>query len=145
MAEKSNGLFAGAKLAKRREAHRLLQKRLRSKINKRMKPHDPLAGAPMARGIVLEKLAREPRKPHSGLRKCVRVQLIKNGKQVTAFVPGDRAIDQIDEHDEVTIEGMHGRMGRSFGDLPGIRFRVCKINGISLPAIMNGKREKKRR
>lgn len=145
MTKKAMGLFAARKLAKQRKKFRTLQKRYRYKVKKRMKPHDPLMGAPQATGIVLEKLAREPRKPHSGLRKCVRVQLIKNGKQITAFVPGDGAINQVDEHDEVTIEGMHGRMGRSFGDLPGIKFRVCAINGVSLPAIMSGKREKKRK
>ena len=145
MTKKANGLFAGSKLLKRRKKFSTLQKRHRYKLRKRAKPRDPLMGAPQGRGIVLEKLAREPRKPHSGLRKCVRVQLIKNGRQITAFVPGDNAIKQIDEHDEVTIEGMHGRMGRSFGDLPGIKYKVSKVNGISLPAIMQGKREKKRR
>ncbi len=145
MGKKANGLFAGEKLLKRRKKFRTLQKRYRSKLRKRTKPLDPLMGAPQASGIVLEKLAREPRKPHSGLRKCVRVQLIKNGKQVTVFVPGDNAIKHVDEHDEVTIEGMHGRMGRSFGDLPGIKYRVSMVNGISLDAIMKGKKEKKRR
>lgn len=145
MTKKANGLFAGYKLQKRRSRFKTLLKMYRVKLRRRTDPHDPLDGAPQARGIVLEKLAREPRKPHSGLRKCVRVQLIKNGRQITAFVPGNEAIKFVDEHDEVTIEGMHGRMGRSFGDLPGIRFRVCRVNGISLPAIMSGKREKKKR
>jgi small subunit ribosomal protein S12 len=145
MAKKANGLFSGDKLLRRRRKFKTLQKRYRYKLRKRTKPRDPLAGAPQANGIVLEKLAREPRKPHSGLRKCVRVQLIKNGKQITAFVPGDGAIKKVDEHDEVTIEGMHGRMGRSFGDLPGIKYKVSKVNGVSLLAIMQGKKEKKRR
>jgi small subunit ribosomal protein S12 len=145
MAKKANGLFAGSKLLKRRQKFRMLQKRYRYLLRKRTKPSDALLGAPQGNGIVLEKLAREPRKPHSGLRKCVRVQLIKNGRQITAFVPGDGAIKKVDEHDEVTIEGMHGRMGRSFGDLPGIKYKVSKVNGVSLRAIMQGKKEKKRR
>jgi len=52
---------------------------------------DPLEGAPQARGIVLEKVGVEAKQPNSAIRKCVRVQLIKNGRQVTAFAVGDGA------------------------------------------------------
>jgi small subunit ribosomal protein S23e len=31
----------------------------------------------------------EAKQPNSAIRKCVRVQLIKNGKKITAFVPND--------------------------------------------------------
>jgi len=65
---------------------------------------DPLEGAPQARGIVLEKIGVEAKQPNSAIRKCVRVQLIKNGRQVSAFAVGDGAINFIDEHDEVEIE-----------------------------------------
>jgi len=51
------------------------------------------------------------------------VQLIKNGKQVTAFCPGDGAISFIDEHDEVTIAGIGGAKGRAMGDLR------CQLQG----------------
>ena len=54
-----------------------------------------------ARGIVLEKVGIEAKQPNSAVRKCVRVQLIKNGKSVTAFLPRDGAMNFIDEHDEV--------------------------------------------
>ncbi|MHA1722742.1 MAG: 30S ribosomal protein S12, partial [Candidatus Baldrarchaeia archaeon] len=103
---------------------------------------DPLEGAPQARGIVLEKVGIEARQPHSAIRKCVRVQLIKNGKQVTAFVPGDGGLLFIEEHDEVIIEGIGGRKGRSYGDLPGVRWKVIKVNGVSLKALLEGKKEK---
>src|SRR5439155_1740000 len=59
---------------------------------------DPLEGSPQAKGIVLEKVAIEAKQPNSALRKCVKVQLIKNGRQVTAFAVGDGAINFIDEH-----------------------------------------------
>lgn len=36
---------------------------------------------------MLEKIGVEAKQPNSAIRKCVRVQLIKNGKKVTAFVP----------------------------------------------------------
>ena len=39
-------------------------------------------GACMAKGIVLEKVGVEAKQSNSAIRKCVRVQLIKNGKKV---------------------------------------------------------------
>jgi small subunit ribosomal protein S23e len=42
-------------------------------------------GSSHAKGIVLEKVGVEAKQPNSAIRKCVRVQLIKNGKKVTAF------------------------------------------------------------
>lgn len=50
---------------------------------------NPLGGTSHAKGIVLGKAGVEVKQPHSAIRKCVRVQLIKNGKKVTAFVPDD--------------------------------------------------------
>lgn len=106
---------------------------------------DPLEGAPQARGIVLEKVGVEAKQPNSAIRKCVRVQLIKNGRQVTAFAVGDGAINFIDEHDEVTIEGIGGRLGRSKGDIPGVRFCVTKVNDVCLQEMVLGRKEKPRR
>lgn len=106
---------------------------------------DPLQGAPQGRGIVLEKVGVESRQPNSAVRKAVRVQLIKNGKVVTAFVPGDGALNFIDEHDEVLIEGIGGAEGKAMGDIPGIRYKVYAINAVSLDALMKGKKEKPRR
>ncbi|NLA38467.1 MAG: 30S ribosomal protein S12 [Methanomicrobiales archaeon] len=106
---------------------------------------DPLEGAPQARGIVLEKVGVEAKQPNSAIRKCVRVQLIKNGRQVTAFAAGDGAINFIDEHDEVEIEGIGGRLGRSMGDIPGVRFVVTKVNNVSLNEMVIGRKEKPRR
>ena len=45
---------------------------------------NPLMGACMAKGIVLEKIGVEAKQPNSAIRKAVRVQLIKNGKKVSA-------------------------------------------------------------
>jgi small subunit ribosomal protein S12 len=106
---------------------------------------DPLEGAPQGRGIVLEKVGVEAKQPNSAIRKCVRVQLIKNGRQVTAFAVGDGAINYIDEHDEVEIEGIGGRLGRSMGDIPGVRFVVTKVNNVSLHEMVIGRKEKPRR
>ncbi|MFP3300838.1 MAG: intein-containing 30S ribosomal protein S12 [Caldivirga sp.] len=73
---------------------------------------------------------------------CVRVQLTKNGKVVTAFVPWDGGLNVINEHDEVVIERIGGSEGRAYGDLPGVRFKVTKVNGVSLKAILLGKKQK---
>ena len=106
---------------------------------------DPLEGAPQARGIVLEKIGVEAKQPNSAIRKCVRVQLIKNGRQVSAFAVGDGAINFIDEHDEVEIEGIGGRLGRSMGDIPGVRYVVTKVNNVCLHEMVIGRKEKPRR
>ena len=87
----------------------------------------------------------EAKQPNSAMRKCVRVQLVKNGKQITAFVPGDGASKMIDEHDEVVVESIGGKMGRAMGDIPGVRFKVFKVNGTSLHELVTGKKEKPRR
>ena len=76
---------------------------------------------------------------------CVRVQLIKNGRQVTAFCPGDGASKLIDEHDEVLVECISGRKGRSYGDIPGVRWKVIKVNDQSLNALLQGIVEKARK
>jgi small subunit ribosomal protein S12 len=103
---------------------------------------DPLGGAPQARGIALEKIGVEAKQPNSAIRKCVRLQLIKNGRQISAFCPGDGAINFIDEHDEVTVERIGGRMGGAMGDIPGVRFKVVAVNNVPLKEMVRGRREK---
>ena len=60
----------------------------------------------------------EAKQPNSAIRKCVRVQLIKNGKKITAFVPRDGCLNFIEENDEVLVAGF-GRKGHAVGDIPG--------------------------
>ena len=106
---------------------------------------DPLEGAPQARGIVLEKVGIESKQPNSAIRKCIRCQIVKNGKQVTAFLPGDGALNFVDEHDEVVLQGIGGSMKRAMGDIPGVRWTVFKVNGVSLNELVYGRKEKPRR
>ena len=101
-----------------------------------------MEGSPQALGIVLQKVGRESKQPNSAIRKCVRVQLKKNGKSITAFLPGDGALNFIEEHDRVLVEGIGGAKGRAVGDLPGVRWRVVMVNGVSLKALISGKKEK---
>jgi len=49
----------------------------------------------------------------------------------------------IDENDRVLISGF-GRRGHAVGDIPGVRFKVVKVNGVSLLALFKGKKEKPR-
>jgi ribosomal protein uS12 len=70
----------------------------------------------------------EAKQPNSAIRKCVRVQLIKNGKKVTAFVPNDGCLNFVDENDEVLISGF-GRRGKAKGDIPGVRPRQRSRRG----------------
>ena len=118
--------------------------RLSSRV-KLKKRFDPLRGSSQAKAIVLEKVQLEAKQPCSGMRKCARVQLVKNGKQITAFMPGDGAQKLINEHDEVIVECIGGKMGRAMGDIPGVRWRVIKVNDQSLDALLKGRIEKARR
>ena len=142
MGKKTRGLFAARRLGKLRKSYRYNKKGFKTEMLKTWKKYDPLEGSPQARGIVLEKVNREPKKPNSALRKCARVQLVKNGKVVTAFMPRNNAMKIIDEHNEVIIERIGGPQKGAKGDLPGVKFRVIKVNGVSLQQIQKGKKEK---
>lgn len=145
MGKKSRGLGAGKKLCKRREKFRWNNKNFVKKARGLDIKSDPLKGSSQGKGIVLEKRQLEAKQPNSAMRKCVRVQLSKNGKQITAFVPGYNAIKIIDEHDEVIVERIGGARGKSKGDIPGTRWQVIKVNDQSLNALVRGKIEKGRR
>lgn len=106
---------------------------------------DPLEGANQAKGIVLKKTQKEAAQPNSGMRKCCRIQLTKNGKQITAFIPGNLAQKFIDEHDEVMVERIGGKQGRSKGDIRGVRYKIIKVNDQPLARLVSGKIQKGRR
>jgi small subunit ribosomal protein S12 len=137
-----NGKYAARKLKGDRENFRWSDRKYLRRALKLNVKADPLGGAPQGRGIVLEKVGVEAKQPNSAIRKCVRIQLIKNGRQVTAFCPGDGAINFIDEHDEVTVERIGGRMGGAKGDIPGVRFKVTAVNDMSLNEMVTGRKEK---
>ena len=40
----------------------------------------------------------EAKQPNSAIRKCARVQLVKNGKKIAAFVPNDGCLNYIEEN-----------------------------------------------
>jgi len=112
------GINAARKLKKDRKKQLWNDRYYVKRVLRLKEKADPLEGTAQARGIVIEKV------------------------QITAFAPGDNAISFIDEHDEVMIEGIGGRMGRSYGDIPGVRFKVIKVNDVSLQQMIKGKIEK---
>lgn len=143
MANKPRGLNAGKKLRQRRKKFVFAKKDLAKMKTKLYKKTDPLEGAPAARGIVLQKMEIEVKQPHSGLRKCVKVQVAKNGRTATAYAGyGPGAIKFIDEHNEVIIERMGAPQRRAFGDMPGVKFRIIKVNGVSINELVKGRKEK---
>mmetsp|Transcript_14928 Transcript_14928/g.20840 ORF Transcript_14928/g.20840 Transcript_14928/m.20840 type:complete len:144 (-) Transcript_14928:59-490(-) len=104
---------------------------------------NPFQGASHARGLVVERVGIEAKQPNSAIRKCVRVQLMKNGKRICAFVPRDGCLNFIDENDEVLVAGF-GRKGHAVGDIPGVRFKVVQVSKVSLIALFREKKEKPR-
>jgi len=136
------GINSARKLKKSRKKQLWNDRYYKRRVLRLKEKADPLEGSAQARGIVIEKVGIEAKQPNSAIRKCVKVQLIKNGRQITAFAPGNNAINFIDEHDEVLVEGIGGRMGRSYGDIPGVRFKVIKVNDVSLQEMIKGKVEK---
>ncbi len=145
MAKSPRGLFAGRTLQAKRKRLRWSISTYKRREHGLDRKSNPFAGAPQARGIVLEKVGIEAKQPNSAVRKCVRVQLIKNGKTITAFLPRDGAMNFIDEHDEVHLEGMGATMGGAMGDIPGVRYKVFKVNDTSLHELVIGRKEKPRR
>jgi small subunit ribosomal protein S12 len=136
------GEFSARKLKLKRKKFRWSDRYYRRHALRLDIKSDPLQGAPMGRGIVLEKVGIESRQPNSAVRKCVRVQLIKNGKVVSAFLPGDGALNFVDEHDEVLISGIGGPRGKAYGDLPGVRYQVLALNNVALKELLLGKKQK---
>ena len=63
----------------------------------------------------------EAKQPNSAIRKCARVQLIKNGKKIAAFVPNDGCLNFIEENVRESEEWRGGSAGGAGG---GMRVRV---------------------
>ncbi|MCI0342350.1 MAG: 30S ribosomal protein S12 [Planctomycetales bacterium] len=76
-----------------------------------------LEGRSQLRGVCLIVKTMTPKKPNSGLRKIARVRL-SNGKEVTAYIPGEG--HNLQEHSIVLVRG--GRVR----DLPGVRYHIIR-------------------
>ncbi|KAA1089711.1 40S ribosomal protein S23 [Puccinia graminis f. sp. tritici] len=140
---KPRGLHAARKLRNQRRDNRWADKSYKKRALGTAYRSSPTGGSSHAKGIVLEKVGVEAKQPNSAIRKCVRVQLIKNGKKITAFVPNDGCLNFLDDNDEVLVAGF-GRAGKAKGDIPGVRFKVVKVSGVGLLALWLEKKEKPR-
>jgi len=139
------GLMNAKKIQKNRRKFRWNDRKYKVKKLNLYAKSDSLEGKSQAKGIVIEKVQKEAKQPNSAMRKCCRVQLTKNSKTVTAFIPGNLGQKFVDEHDEVIIERIGGKQGRSKGDIPGVRFQIIKVNDQPLARLVRGKIEKGRR
>ncbi|MHC4182611.1 MAG: 30S ribosomal protein S12 [Planctomycetota bacterium] len=88
----------------------------RKKVSKKSKSVD-LEECPQKKGVCLQVMTRTPKKPNSALRKVARVRLT-NGKEVTAYIPGEG--HNLQEHSIVLIRG--GRVP----DLPGVKYHMIR-------------------
>jgi small subunit ribosomal protein S12 len=139
------GIMSAKKMMKKRKKFLWKKQKYKTRILNLFEKSDPLQGKSQAKGIVLSKVQKEAKQPNSAMRKCCKVQLTKNSRSVIAFIPGNLAQKFIDEHDEVIIERIGGRKGRTKGDIPGVRFQVIKVNDQPLRRLVKGKIEKGRR
>jgi small subunit ribosomal protein S23e len=137
---KPRGMRAGGKLRDHRRAQRWNDKDY-NKAHNISRWKTPFEGASHASGIVVKRVSVEAKQPNSACRKCVKVQLRKNSKNVTAFVPGDGNLEFIDENDRVLVAGA-GRRGHAVGDIPGVRFKAVHVAGIGLRALFMRKKDK---
>ncbi len=88
----------------------------RKKTKKRSKS-PVLESCPQKRGVCLQVKTQTPKKPNSALRKVARVRL-SNGKEITAYIPGEG--HNLQEHSIVLVRG--GRVR----DLPGVRYHILR-------------------
>merc|ERR1712013_246172 len=140
---KPRGIRAGRKMRTHRRTQKWADLSYKKVALGTAYKHSPFGGSSHAKGIVLEKIGVEAKQPNSAIRKCVRVQLIKNAKRIAAFVPRDGCLNYVDINDPVLVSGF-GRKGHAVGDLPGIRFKVVTVQGCSLLALYKEKKEKPR-
>ena len=95
--------------------NQLMRKGRNVKPKKNKRPD--LEQCPQKKGVCLMQMTRTPKKPNSALRKVARVRLT-NGREITAYIPGER--HNVQEHSIVLVRG--GRVR----DLPGVRYHIIR-------------------
>ena len=87
------------------------KKKLKSKKNLMLQK------CPQKKGVCLKVFIKTPKKPNSGLRKVVRLQL-KNNNQIISYIPGEG--HNLQEYSNVLFKG--GKIK----DLPGVKYRLVR-------------------
>merc|ERR1712159_457602 len=95
---KPRGIRCARKLRTHRREQRWALKSFKKKHLGTALKCNPFGGSSHAKGIVVEKGGIEAKQPNSAIRKSARVQLIKNGKKITAFVPRDGCLNFVEEN-----------------------------------------------
>ncbi|MCD6550610.1 30S ribosomal protein S12 [bacterium] len=88
--------------------------------------------SPFKRGVCIKVSTMTPKKPNSALRKVARVRL-SNGREVTAYIPGEG--HNLQEHSVVLVRG--GRVK----DLPGVRYHI--VRGVLDAAGVEGRKKQR--
>lgn len=104
-------------------------KRVQKIKNKLNKPY--LNNCPQKMGRCEKVHVRNPKKPNSAMRKCVKVLIPSIKKQALAHIPGEG--HNLAKYSKVLIQGKRVR------DLPYIRYRVIR-NVLDLRAVYDRKR-----
>ena len=93
----------------------LVRKGRSPKVTKTKAP--ALKSNPQQAGVCTRVYTTTPKKPNSAMRKVARVKL-RNGSEVTAYIPGEG--HNLQEHSLVLVRG--GRVK----DLPGVRYKIVR-------------------
>jgi small subunit ribosomal protein S12 len=105
----------------------------RNKLKQKSKS-PALENSPFRRGVCIQVMTRTPKKPNSAMRKVARVKL-RNGTEVTAYIPGEG--HNLQEHSLVLVRG--GRVK----DLPGVRYKIVR-GALDTQAVKNRKQARSR-
>ena len=108
-----NQLIRKGRKSKKDKASTPALSKVYSSLHRKSKDLD----SPFKRGVCLEVKTQTPKKPNSALRKVARVRL-SNGKEVTAYIPGEG--HNLQEHSIVLVRG--GKVN----DLPGIKYTLVR-------------------
>jgi small subunit ribosomal protein S12 len=110
----------------------LVRKGRTPKVSKTKAP--ALKANPQQAGVCTRVYTTTPKKPNSAMRKVARVKL-RNGTEVTAYIPGEG--HNLQEHSLVLVRG--GRVK----DLPGVRYKIVR-GALDTQAVKNRKQARSR-
>ncbi|XP_072451805.1 small ribosomal subunit protein uS12-like [Chiloscyllium punctatum] len=100
---------------------------------------NPFSGASHAKGLVLAKVSVEAKHSNSAIKKCVQLQLTKNGKKIMAFVPDDNCLNFIVQNKAVLVAGI-ARMGHGVSDISDVTFQLVKVTNVISPGLRKCKK-----
>ena len=93
------------------------QKKLKREKKRKINRTPGLSGCPQRKGSCIQVMIKTPRKPSSGKRKVVRVQL-KNKKKFNCHVPGIG--HSLQRYSTVLVRGCRVR------DIPAMKYRIIR-------------------